>query len=211
RPPRRPRRRLFLSGPEEGGVFTEPSTACWISLVTATDDSRASGFCSNGKSGSGVGSGDGVKANSTFGRAPASSGISPGAPPRRTAASCALTFQSERRNLSAAAAYHFAASAFCPEVSKNLASSNATIASRVFWYRFESGPAGSLLVRARLRRAVICFQSVIFGLHCNSGTPHRLANSFRARRARLFLFKKCFPIDGTKFTQYSSGGPLGGV
>ena len=49
------------------------------------------------------------------------------------AASCALTFQSDRRNLSAAAEYHFAASAFCPEVSKYFASSNATMASRVFW------------------------------------------------------------------------------
>jgi len=34
---------------------------------------------------------------------------------------------------------------------------------------------------------------------------------FRAPTARLFLFKRCLPIDGAKFTQYSSRGPLGGV
>ena len=132
-PPRRPRRRPFLSVPAAAGVFNELSAACWISLVTATEDSSASGFCSNGNSGSGDETVGGVRANSPVAGVPASSGISPGAPPRRTAASCALVFQSERRNLSAAAEYHFAASAFCPEVSKNFASSNATMASRVFW------------------------------------------------------------------------------
>src|SRR5262249_12180102 len=45
------------------------------------------------------------------------------------------------------------------------------MASRVFSKRFESCPTGSLPVRARRMRAVICFQSAIqwLGVHCNSG------------------------------------------
>src|SRR5947209_639787 len=45
----------------------------------------------------------GVRENSAPVGAPDSNGISPGAPPSRIAASCALVFQSARRNLSAAA------------------------------------------------------------------------------------------------------------
>jgi hypothetical protein len=50
-----------------------------------------------------------------------------------------------------------------------------------------------LLVRARRMRAVICFQSVIFCLHCNSGTPHRPANSACAGKALLFQRDKRLP------------------
>jgi hypothetical protein len=51
------------------------------------------------------------------------------AAPKRTAASCAFVFQSARRKRSAAALYHFAASALFAEVSKYFANSNATMAS----------------------------------------------------------------------------------
>src|SRR5260370_39007191 len=55
--------------------------------------------------------------------------FSPDAPQSRTAASCALTFQSDRRKLCAASEYHFAASAVCPDVSQTVATSTATLAS----------------------------------------------------------------------------------
>src|SRR5258708_38086222 len=51
-------------------------------------------------------------------------------------------------------------------------------------------------------RAVICFQSVIFCLHCNSGEPHRPANSFAASDC-AFALKSPLPIDVVKLTQYS--------
>ena len=65
-------------------------------------------------------------------------------------------------------------------------------------------------MRARRMRAVICFQSVIFCLHCNSGTPHRPANSVPRGKRDFFLPIGGLPIDAMKFTQYSSLGPLGG-
>ena len=90
------------------------------------------------------------------------SGISAGSvAPSRVALSCAFVFQSARRKRSAAVKYHLPASAGLPLVSKYLASSNATMASRVFEKRLVSCPAGSLPVRARRMRAVICFQSAI--------------------------------------------------
>jgi hypothetical protein len=95
-------------------------------------DSSAAASCSNGRDGSGVGNGDNLNTKSSLIGAAVSNVISPGTSPSRSAASCAFVFQSARRKRSAAAEYHFAASAFCPEVSKYFASSNATIASRVF-------------------------------------------------------------------------------
>ena len=162
RPPRLPLRRPFLSGVPSAGVEDgEPFVACCTSLLTATADSNASGFCSNGRPGSATVVGGAVSANSPATGPSFEATFPSAAPPSLAAASCAFFFQSARTNLSPAVLNHFNASAFCPEPSKNFPSSNATIASRVFWKRFESCPAGSLLVRARRIRAVICFQSLI--------------------------------------------------
>jgi len=132
RPPRRPRRRR---GPSAAGLDAEPApdgaSSCSSEACSSCSDgammaSNTVALCSNGSPGSGI-----VREGAIAGRSDcdSSSGASP---PSRTAASCALVFQSARRKRAAAVVYHFAASAFWLAVSKWRASSKATIASCVF-------------------------------------------------------------------------------
>ena len=160
RPPLRPRRRLVRPMGAVDGAASVLATASEAIAV------NAAAFCSNSRLGSGAvtrGAEEGFVASS----APAVS--RGGSAPRRAAASWAFVFHSERRKRSAAVEYHFAASRLWPAASKWRANSKATIASPVFSNRFESCPAGSLPVRARRIRAVICFQSAIRWPDCSSG------------------------------------------
>ena len=139
RPPRRPRRRRFPSGPVAAGAADpSPLVASCTWLLTATTDSNTSAFCAKGRPGSGIVNANSGASSTTVSRGTASpaSPATPepigGANPSLVAASTALVFQSARRKRSAAVAYHFPASAFSPAVSKWRASSNATMASCVF-------------------------------------------------------------------------------
>ena len=117
RPPRRPRRRRGPSAAGLDAVAASDTTsgcssgACSSGCDGAVMASNTVALCSNGSPGSGI-----VREGLTAGR---SEGDSSGAsPPSRTAASCALVFQSARRKRAAAVVYHFAASAFWLAVSK---------------------------------------------------------------------------------------------
>src|ERR1700731_1058123 len=119
RPPRRPRRRM----PRRGASETSPAET---SAAGATMVSNVVAVSSKGKAGSGTERTGGENSKSPEG---AILCVGEACPPRRTAASCALVFQSARRKRSAAVEYHLAASAFWLAVSKWRASSKATIAS----------------------------------------------------------------------------------
>jgi hypothetical protein len=122
RPPRRPRRR----GPCSVAGVAEPEDVAELEVSAAEEDSveanvsKTAAFWVKGRPGSGIKM-DGCAALGTAGEVKwegASPALSGGRPPKRVAASCALVFQSARRKRSAAVEYHFAASAFCPEVSR---------------------------------------------------------------------------------------------
>lgn len=154
RPPLRPRRcRLDSTG--ACAEISGCTAVCSGSSAKGVTVSAAEGSACGAGAGSGT-----VAAGSTI--CGVGAGISAGSvAPRRVALSCAFVFQSARRNRSAAVKYHRPASAVFPLDSKKRASSNATIASRVFEKRLVSCPAGSFPERARRIRAVICFQSAI--------------------------------------------------
>ena len=172
RPPRRPRRRRPLSVDcfSLAGDFAVASTGCVsfsdsdsedsVDIVSAGAEAVASkimALSSNGAPSSGTGSTGGR----SCGKSSCESPVPVGSPPSRVAACCAFVFQSARRKRVAAVVYHLAASAFWLAVSNTRANSKATIASCVFSKSVDSCAAGSLPVRARRMRAVICFQSAI--------------------------------------------------
>ena len=111
RPPRRPRRRRFLSGESEdsaAGVPEASSGSVPDSTVTVEDSDMAevsSGACAG--SGSATDGGVNIKSPEEWAGSRAAASA-----PSLTAASCALVFQSARRKRSAAARYHLAASGF---------------------------------------------------------------------------------------------------
>jgi len=120
RPPRRPRRRCFLSllvkSSEEAGVGAPSAPA-------ATRDSKAVAVSSNGTVGSGIKiAGDpaaaSVSAVRREGSSRAGSESGGSSPPIRTTASRAFVFQSPRRNLLAEVRYHCSACAESFAISK---------------------------------------------------------------------------------------------
>ena len=159
RPPRRPRRLRFLSNGSPGAV-TSPSGEVAVS-GTAVSSASCSGCSAADSSGSevlceSVGteevSSSGLASAVLVVDALAGSGGGMGAP-RRVKASSALVRHCARRKRSAAAVYHFAASACSPAFSWNCASSNATMASRVRSYSSASFTGASVAPFALRMRA----------------------------------------------------------
>jgi len=154
--PRRPRRGRWLPCAERPGEGAVALFSAGSVSAAGADGSASSAEAWDSKAGSASAGATGTE-------------ISAGeVAPRRVALSCALVFQSARRNRSAAVRYQRPASAAFPVDSRKRASSNATMASRVLVKRFDSCPAGSFPVRARRIRAVICFQSAIQWRHSSS-------------------------------------------
>ncbi len=155
RPPRRPRRRRCFLG----------------SAPAATPPAKGANGCARNSSGASTDNCSGSAAGPASMTSPAAGACSEGAAgaetPRRARASAAFVFHCARRNRCAAVEYQRAASASCPDRSWNWASSNATIASRVFSKRALSWPGGSAPALALRMRAWICRQSAM-AEHCSS-------------------------------------------